>query len=192
MDMTKKKSAVTSAKPSAATKTAAKTAVQEPVSPVAMQLKRWNEAVRLFTQRNFDEACALFREVAAGPDSQVADKARSYLQICERKISRPDLQLRTSEDHFNYGVERMNARDLERARFHLERALGLEPDGDHILYTLSLCSGLAGDGSGACENLKRAIALEPRNRIMARQDAEFAALAGQYPALRAMLLSDSN
>jgi len=191
--MTKKKTAVTGARASAAPKAAAtKTAVQEAVSPVALQLKKWDEAVRLFTQRSFEEACARFREVAKGPDSQVADKARSYLQICERKTARPELQLKTSEDHFNYGVERMNARDLERARFHLERALGLEPQGDHILYTLALCSGLSGDGSGACENLKRAIALEPRNRIMARQDAEFAALAGQFPALRAMLLNDGS
>jgi len=143
--------------------------------------------MQLFGQRNYTDASERFREVATGPDSQVADKARSYLQICERKIGSSDLQLRTADDHFNYGVERMNARDLANSRIHLERALIMEPEGDHILYTLALCSGLAGDGNGACENLKRAIALEPRNRIMARQDAEFLALAGQFPALRALL-----
>jgi tetratricopeptide (TPR) repeat protein len=188
---TKKKAVVTSTKTSAAPKAAARTAIEEPITPGAKQLKTWEQAVRLFGDRSFAEACERFREATAGPDSQIADKARSYLQICERKTSRPELQLRSAEDHFNYGVERMNARDLERAGFHLERALGLEPAGDHILYTLALCSGLAGDGNRACENLKRAIALEPRNRIMARQDAEFVALAAQFPALRALLASDS-
>jgi Flp pilus assembly protein TadD len=84
----------------------------------------------------------------------------------------------------------MNARDMDKARHHLERALELEPAGDHILYTIALCRGLSGDGNGACENLKRAISLEPKNRILARQDPEFSALALQIPALRALLSSD--
>jgi tetratricopeptide (TPR) repeat protein len=146
--------------------------------------------MQLFGRRQFADACNSFREVASGPDSQIADKARSYLQICERKTGGAELQLRSAEDHFNYGVERMNARDLDCARRHLERALALEPQGDHILYTLALCRGLSGDGGGACENLRRAISIEPRNRVIARQDSEFLALANQFPAVRAVLSSD--
>jgi hypothetical protein len=52
---------------------------------------------------------------------------------------------------------------------------------------MALCCGLAGDGDGAYENLKRAIDLEPRNRILARQDPEFLALFSQVPALRTLL-----
>lgn len=185
--MTKKKPIVTVMK----TMTATNGAAEEPASPGAKQLQAWEKAVRLFTERRYSEACELFREAAAGLDTQIADKARSYFQICERKTSTPDLQLHTAEDHFNYGVERMNARDIELARFHLGRALGIEPNGDHILFTLALCCGLAGDGHGACENLKRAISIEPRNRILARQDPEFSALAAQFPALRALLGSES-
>jgi tetratricopeptide (TPR) repeat protein len=188
MDMTKKKPPVTGTKTPLQT---GSTAVAEPpVTPVQKQKQDWADAMQLFGQRRFAEACGSFRTVAKGPDSQIADKARSYLQICERKTSGADLQLRSAEDHFNYGVERMNARDLERARQHLEQALEMEPGGDHIFYTLALCSGFAGDGNGACENLKHAIAIEPRNRVLARQDAEFTALAGQFPALRTVLSSE--
>jgi tetratricopeptide (TPR) repeat protein len=189
--MIKKKAAVAKVAAAPATpKTASKTLVQEAASPGALQLKAWAQAMQLFSRRDFAAAIERFQEVSKGPDSQVADKARSYLQICERKTADGDLQLRSAEDHFNYGVERMNARDLERALIHLQRARTLDPDGDHILYTLALCSGLTGDGAGACENLKLAIALEPKNRIMARQDTEFAALATQFPALRSLLSSD--
>src|SRR5690242_20836864 len=45
---------------------------------------------------------------------------------------------------------------------------------DHVLYALALAKGLAGDIDGAHDHLKRAIDLEPRNRISARQDADFA------------------
>ena len=59
--------------------------------------------------------------------------------------------------------------------------------GMHAAGTLEL----AGDGPGACENLKRAIALEPKNKILARQDPEFLALAQQLPSLRALLMAES-
>ena len=153
------------------------------------QLQAWEHAVRLFTQKRYAEACAVFREVAAGPAAHIADKARSYLQICERKTARPAPDLHTVEDHFNYGVERLNAGDTTQARLHFARALDIQPDADHILYTLALCCGISGDGTGACENLKRAIHLDPRNRILARQDPEFSPLFAQFPALRALLAS---
>lgn len=182
----------TAAKP--AVKTAAPAAKQaEPAGPslAAQQLADFQDGVRLFTQKHFEEACSAFGRAAKGPAAHIADKARSYLQVCERKVSKPELSLRTAEDHFNYGVERLNARDMELARFHLDRALSLDPNADHIFYTMALSCGLAGDGNGACENLKRAIELEPRNRILARQDPEFTSLAHQYPALRTLLDSSS-
>ena len=160
------------------------------ITPSEKQLKAWEHAMQLFTQRKFIEACSAFRDAAAGPAAHIADKARSYLQICERQSSTPKLDLKTAEDHFNYGVSCLNARDVEAASKHLERALVLAPKGDHILYTLALCCGISGDGDGACENLKRAISLDPRNRILARQDPEFTALVPQFPALRSLLGND--
>jgi len=185
---TKKKTAITPTRTPAPKATEVSPAREPaPITATAKQLQVWEQAVQLFTQRKFSEACARFREAATGPAAHIADKARSYLQICERKTTKPEVEFRTAEEHFNYGVERLNARDIEQAQFHFGRALGLEPNADHILYTMALCCGLAGDGNGACENLKRAIDLEPRNRILARQDPEFTALAGQLPALRMLL-----
>lgn len=156
-----------------------------------LQMKQWEDAMRMFSQKQFSAANERFELAAAGPAVHIADKARSYAQICARKISVTEVDFHTADDHFNYGVERLNARDMDVARRHLDRALAMEPDGEHILFTLALCCGLSGDGAGACENLKRAIALEPKNRILARQDPEFSALAQQLPALRALLTSET-
>ena len=162
----------------------------EPPSASETQLKVYDHAVQLFSQRRLTEARDLFLEVARGPAPHISDKARSYAQVCERRTSGIEMKFSTAEDHFNYGVERLNARDVDLARHHLLRALAMQPDADHILYTLALCCGIAGDGGGACENLKRAIDLEPRNRILARQDSEFLALAAQFPGIRALLTSE--
>lgn len=164
-------------------------AVPDP-SAYDAQLRAYEEAVRLFSQRALAEARERFVEAAKGPAPHISDKARSYVQICERRMRAPEVKLSTAEDHFNYGVERLNARDVETAKHHLGRALDMQPDADHILYTMALCCGFAGDGNGACENLKRAIDLEPRNRILARQDPEFSTLASQFPGLRALLVAE--
>ena len=198
--MTKKNLPAPAKKPAQAapSKVAAKTApgpsrkavvVNEGPSPSELQLKTFEHAVHLFAQRKLAEARDHFVESARGPAAHIADKARSYIQVCERRTAgvEPVARDLTAEDHFNHGVERLNARDVERARAHFGRALTQQPDADHILYTMALCCGLAGDGNGACENLKRAIHLEPRNRILARQDPEFLALASQFPALRSLL-----
>jgi Flp pilus assembly protein TadD len=57
----------------------------------------------------------------------------------------------------------------------------MSPAADHIHYALALAQALDGDLSSAHQNLKRAIELEPRNRLIARQDADFAPLANQPP-----------
>jgi tetratricopeptide (TPR) repeat protein len=190
IDTASSKVTTTRIAPKGHTTTGAVSSASEPPNASSIQLKTYEEAVSLFSQSRLPEALQRFLDAAKGPAPHISDKARSYAQVCERRTATFDLKLHTAEDHFNYGVERLNARDVERAKDHLGRALKLQPDAEHILYTMALCCGLAGDSSGACENLKRAIELEPRNRILARQDPEFAALAAQLPALRALLAGD--
>jgi tetratricopeptide (TPR) repeat protein len=151
------------------------------------QLSEFESALKLFSQGRYAEARELFGSVMSGPARNIADKARAYVQVCERKTAAAQTDFESADDHFNYGVERLNARDIEKARHHLGRALAMKPDAEYIVYIMALCCGLSGDGTGACENLKRAIELEPKNRILARQDPEFAVLSQQIPALRALL-----
>jgi hypothetical protein len=167
-------------------------AVSQTRAALQLQMKQWEQAVQLFSQKKYGPAEARFAEAASGPAAHIADKARSYAQICSRKTNGPDVNLHSADDHFNYGVERLNARDMEVARRHLDRALALQPEGEHILFTLALCCGLSGDAEAACDNLRRAISLEPKNRILARQDPEFLALAQQIPALRAVLVESAD
>ncbi len=188
-----KKTAVKSAKPAPVTVPVQPVApAAEPLTPAKLQLKAYDEAVRQFAQKRLADALSRFLDAAAGPDSHVADKARSYAQVCERRTRDTEITLQSSEDHFNYGVERLNERDFERAMRHFEKALALEPRAEHVYYTMSLCCGLAGDGAGACENLKRAIELEPKNRILARQDPEFAAIMPEFSALRGIIFDTSH
>ena len=154
------------------------------------QMKLYEQAIRAFRAQKFDEARELFEQVSAGPRGPVAHTARLHLAICERRSRQPALSLESPEDHYNYAVERINAGDIATAREHLKLA-ERNGTGDHVYYALAACDSLSGDIESAYENLKRAIEIDPRNRISARQDADFAN-AAQHPLWQSLLYPDRN
>jgi len=101
--------------------------------------------------------------------------------MCDRRLAQQPVELGSAEEHYNYGVAMINSRKMTEARTHLEKALEIAPGSDHIHYALALAQALSGDLTGAHDNLKRAIELEPRNRLIARQDADFAPIVNQQP-----------
>lgn len=145
------------------------------------QLTAFESAMKLFHARKLREARELFVAASAGPERDVAQRARLHVAMCDRRLVDTPVDLGTAEDHYNYGVALINTRKLAEARSYLEKALQISPNSDHIHYALALAQALDGDAGHAYENLKRAIELEPRNRTIARQDADFAPLANQPP-----------
>jgi Flp pilus assembly protein TadD len=135
--------------------------------------------MRRFHARQFTEARALFQQAAAGAQRDVAQRAELHIAMCERRLQQTAVSFGTAEECYNYGVALINARNVVEARTHLEKALAMAPGSDHIHYALALAQALSGDLASAQENLRRAIELEPRNRLIARQDADFAPLAKQ-------------
>jgi tetratricopeptide (TPR) repeat protein len=146
------------------------------------QFTSFEAGMKLFHTRQFKEARDLFVLAARGPERDVANRAQLHLAMCDRRLQQhATVTLGTAEDYYNYGVALINSRNLVEARSHLEKALEMSPSADHVHYALALAQALAGDVTNAQQNLKRAIELEPRNRLIARQDADFAPLANQPP-----------
>ena len=159
---------------------AARAAAPPPVDS-QRQLAAFEAAMRLFHARQLKEARDLFTQTLTGPERDVAQRARLHIAMCDRRLEQVPVALGTAEDYYNYGIALFNSRNAVAAVEHLEIALRLAPGSDHVHYALGLAQALAGDLNGAYGNLKRAIELEPRNRIVARQDADINHLAGQPP-----------
>jgi tetratricopeptide (TPR) repeat protein len=155
-------------------------AVEQPLDS-ARQLSAFEAAMKLFHARNLKEAREQFVLATEGPERDVAQRASLHIAMCDRRLLQSSVQLQSAEDYYNYAIALLNTRNVAEARKHLETALEMAPGADHIHYALALAQALGGDLSGAHGNLKRAIELEPRNRIIARQDADFAPLANQPP-----------
>ena len=154
--------------------------VAEPAS-AQIQLSAFESAMKLFHARNLRQARELFLEAAKGPERDVANRATLHISMCDRRLEQAPVSLGSAEEYYNYGIALLNTRNAHEARVHLEKALQLSPGADHVLYALASAQALTGDFAAAYENLRRAIELEPRNRIIARQDADFAHFASQPP-----------
>ena len=158
----------------------------EAPTPAAAQLAAFEGAMKLFHARKLSEARAYFQQASAGPGRDVAQRAQLHIAMCDRRLEQGAVSFRSAEDYYNYGVALLNLRNAVEARTHLEKALSIDPEADHIHYALALAYAMAGDAAGAHDNLRRAIELDPRNRTLARQDADFAPLANQS-AFRSLL-----
>jgi tetratricopeptide (TPR) repeat protein len=150
-------------------------------APGPTQLAAFEAAMKRFHARQFKEAKEHFAVAAGGPERDVAQRAKLHIAMCDRRIGQPAVELGTAEDNYNYGVALLNSRKVAEARIHLEKALAIAPGSDHIHYALAITLALSGDLTGAHDNLKRAIEIEPRNRLIARQDADFASIVNQQP-----------
>ena len=155
-------------------------------APALTQLAAFDAAIKLFHARQLAEARVLFQQAAEGAERDVAQRAQLHIAMCDRRLQQTTVSFGTAEECYTYGVALINARNAAEARIHLEKALAIAPGSDHIHYALALAQALSGDLANAQENLRRAIELEPRNRMIARQDADFAPLAHHAP-LRALL-----
>lgn len=153
------------------------------------QMESFEEGMRLFHARQYQPAREAFQNAMRGADRTVAHRAGLHARICEQRWESAGPVLNTPEEYYNYAVALINSRDLVGAQKHLRSALEADPGADHVLYALAACQCLGGDLPSAYENLKRAIELQPRNRLAARQDPDFAAMA-DHAAFNRLLYPD--
>jgi tetratricopeptide (TPR) repeat protein len=161
-----------------------------PDADAPKQFEVYEAAMRLFHARQLREARELFLLAATGEERDIAQRCRLHVAMCDRRLPPSGTEeAATAEEHYNFGIALINARKAGEAREHLEKALQLAPGTDHVHYALAIAQGQTGDFAGAYENLRRAIELDARNRQLARQDADFSAMAGQA-AFQALLYPD--
>lgn len=118
----------------------------------------------------------MFERLTEIPSRDLAERARVYVRICDQRLSRTTLQLKTAEDYYNYAVGLANEGNAEESEQYLLKALKLSPKSDYIYYALATTRALRDDVNGALEHLLKAIELDERNRFQAQNDADFANL----------------
>ena len=192
----------TAAKRKATLKTAAKRKKPTPArtrraerAPVVKIREAYAKAVALYEKglkalqrKNYDGAATAFRTVLEQfpEERELHDRARLYLNVCERETGPKAKAPKSVDERILAATLALNRRDVDEALSLLRRTASSHPKHDHIQYMLALAHALRDDVEAAAEHLERAIALNPGNRLQAKQEPDFDSIRWARPFLDAI------
>ena len=152
------------------------------ISPSAMQaIRAFERALTEFNRHQFDNAKTSFEALLSnfGDEIDIVARARTYLAICDQRLARTPHAPRNNADAlYNQGVFEFNRGNIREAIDIFQKALKVNPRGDHILYSLAAAYVRALDPAKAMDALRRAIRMNPIHRSHARHDPDFSSLKG--------------
>lgn len=151
------------------------TQAEDPVFNQTIQ--NYQEGLRALQEHKFERAGSLFQKVVAGPNKELADRARVHLSACSKNLERGGTEFKTPEEHYDYSISLLNIGDYVGARENLENLQKQAPHADYVYYGLAILNCLTGHTEDALGNLTEAIRLNPGNRFQARNDSDFNNLA---------------
>ena len=150
-------------------------------------IEGYSKALELLYAKDWAAAREILERLASESDNrQLADRARQGLGICEREIASGS----DPTDPYLIVVFEKNRGNLDTA-LELCTAQGQEAEDERYAYLLASLHSLAGEPEKALEHLETAIRLEPKNRIHAYHDPDFAELRGQDDSSQLIAAADS-
>ncbi len=105
-------------------------------------------------------------------EKELHERVRLYLNICQRQASQVDPSPRTIDERLYAATIAINGGRYDEAISQLHLVRDEDPDNDHALYMLAVAHAQRGEHAAAIAHLERAIAVNPENRALARQDPD--------------------
>ena len=106
------------------------------------------------------------------------DRARVYVDLCDRELRRRPLQPLTAEERLTMATAALNNGDDARAESFVTAVLSEHPEQDLALYLSAAIHARRGRHDEALAQLRQAIAVSPDVAAQATLDSDFDALHG--------------
>ncbi len=140
-------------------------------------MQEYEAALKAMQEGKYDKARDAFRKLAEQSSPEVAERARVYMEACERQAHRDDRKFSGPEEQYDYAISLLNTGLYDEAREQLDAILKKAPQADYALYGLSIMESMTGQVDQCLEHLTQAIGMNPQNRIHARVDSDFQDMA---------------
>lgn len=154
--------------------TAAAAPAAMPVKAADPLLEHYESGLRAMYRQRWAEAAKHFAQVAESDERDLAGRARQLLATCRAKQEDGADDLH-GEDPFLLAVVHKNNGELEEALQICARG-GRQSKDERFAYLAASIHALRGEAEEAAKYLELAIALQPKNRIHAYHDADFASV----------------
>jgi tetratricopeptide (TPR) repeat protein len=123
-------------------------------------------------------------------EKELHERVRLYLNICQRQATQREASPQTIDERLYAATLAINGGQYDQAIAHLRLVRDEDPDNDHALYMLAVAHAQRDEHAEAVAHLERAIALNPENRALARNDPDLEPLRDD-DAFRAALEAPS-
>lgn len=154
-----------------------KTAARPAASPAAYDepaLDALTEGLKALQQKNWSRAAELFESALEQSDrSDISARARQFLATARQHLAEKPAAKSEDGDPFLRAVFEKNRGDLAAA-LDLCRKEGREQKDERFAYLAASIHAVEGRIEEAVQALTRAIELNPRNRVHAYHDSDFA------------------
>ena len=138
----------------------------------------YESAVGAFHRRDFATAATQLRKVLSGfpGETELVEWARLHLAACERRLSPPSNDPRSTGERLYAATMALNDGKPERALSVLEPVADADPQADATYYLRAVAETERGAFDRAIASLERAIGRNPSYRSRARVDPDLAPL----------------
>ena len=135
-------------------------------------------AVKEFHKGEFDKAVDLLKAVIEKypADREITDRALAYLGIAQKRLKKETVSLRGFEDHFRYGVAKLNQGDIEAAMKLFEKSLEYKENEGRVYFMMADASCRLGKVDEGLDYLKKAIQKDKSFAVAAQNEPDFTAL----------------
>jgi tetratricopeptide (TPR) repeat protein len=138
----------------------------------------YGEAMKEFHKGKFDRAQELLKAFPEKFDTEkeLVDRAKLYLELIKERGKKEAIPLKSADDHFYFGIFKINEGAYDEALKLFEKALEMKGDEGKIYYLMADAYILQGKTDEALEYLKRAFLKDKFYKILAQNETDFSSL----------------
>ncbi len=148
----------------------------------------YEKGLKALQRHRYDAASTAFQQLfELYPDErELHERARLYIAVCERATGPQARPPKGADERILAATMALNRHDVDDALALLRTAAAADSNNDHVHYMLALAHAQRADADTAGRHLSKAIALNPRNRLNAKHEADFDPIRGSQPFLDAI------
>ena len=138
-------------------------------------LSAYSQAMKAFRKGDYQRAAELLKEFLKKhvSEKEFVDRAQVYLSICEERPKDTGVELKSSDDYYQFGIYKLNQGEYEESLKLLKKAAEMEPKEGKFVYSMADCYCLMGNDQKCLENLKKAIQMDKYFKILAQNERDF-------------------
>ena len=146
-----------------------------PVPPAHEAVMLFQRGMEAMQRHAYADAAPAFQAILMGfpQERALADRARVYLELCEREQRRRPAAPKTIEERLTAATAALNNGDDAQAEELSRSVLGDDPRHDLALYLLAAIHARRNAIEEALELLAKVLAISPEASAQARQDEDF-------------------